>query len=64
MGVFLFLGYLYSFWSILFHIAFDKMQIPYMKKYSNIPNLYIVCLATTWSLRFCAVTSVAALFIC
>ena len=28
----------------------------------GIPNkLYKVCLATTWSLRFCAVTSVAAL---
>ncbi len=47
MGVFLLMGYLYPFLPILFYVEFDKMQIPYMRKYSNIPNLYMVCLATT-----------------
>ena len=47
MGVFFFSGIFIPFLAILFYVEFDKMQIPHMKKYSNIPNLYMVCLATT-----------------
>ena len=47
MGVFFFSGIFIPFLAILFYVEFDKMQIPHMKKYSNIPYLYMVCLATT-----------------
>ena len=47
MGVFFFLGILIPFLTIFFCDEFDKMQIPYTREYSNMPNLYIVCLATT-----------------
>ena len=45
--VFFLFGYLYPFLSILCSNEFDKMQIPYTAEYSDIPYLYIVCLATT-----------------
>jgi len=38
------------------------MQIPY-RQYGSRLFLYLVCLATTWNLRFCALAPVGALFI-
>ena len=38
------------------------MQIPY-RQYGSRLYLYLVCLATTWNLRFCALAPVGALFI-
>ena len=46
MGVFYFLGIHIPFFVHTLFIEFDKMQIPYRES-CNIPNLYIVCLATT-----------------
>ena len=40
------LGILIPFFDNTLFVEFDKMQIPYRES-CNIPNLYIVCLATT-----------------
>lgn len=63
MGVFSFFikGYLYPFLTILQCNEFVKMQIPCSVVCYT--HLYIVCLATTWDLRFCALAHVGALFI-
>ena len=62
MGVFFFLGIFIPFLAILFCDEFDKMQIPYTREY-HIPNLYNSLFGDDWSLCFCALTSVGALFI-
>ena len=42
---------------------FDKMQIPYTRKYCIIPDLYYSLFGDDWNLRFCALITVGALFI-
>lgn len=47
-GIFFsFLGIFVPFLDNTFCDEFDKMQIQYEKEYCHIPDLYIVCLATT-----------------
>ena len=48
MGVFSFYRDIYTLFCQYLHCdEFDKMQIPYAVRVYHIPNLYIVCLATT-----------------
>ena len=42
---------------------FDKMQIPYTRKYSIVQTLYYSLFGDDWNLRFCALITVGALFI-
>lgn len=47
MGVFFFFRDTYTFiYPYSYCSEFDKMQIPYTMRVLNIPNLYMVCLAT------------------
>ena len=63
MGVFSFLGILYSFYAYTYCcIEFDKMQIPFTAICVYIPILYKVCLATIGVCVFGALASVGALF--
>ena len=60
--VFPFWGYLYPFLTILFYAEFDKMQIPRMREYLYTQSVYGL-FGDNRNLRFCALTSVGALFI-
>ena len=59
---FLFMGYLYLFWLYFFVLNLIKCEFHTRLSIVIYPYLYIVCLATTWNLRFCALTPVGALF--